>query len=299
MLRLRSELADGHWSCMQARTALFTASFDDWTTLCNVPVATSPSIELRPVIIESDSPGHWQELQNAVGRILREAGLQVEIDMAVELVRGQVSVDVFARDDSTDPRITYLVECKHWRSAVPQGVVHAFRTIVADSGANQGFIVSSGGFQSGAYTAAEKSNVDLLSWEEFQELFAERWYHSHGLPLLRRELDPLLEYTEPFNSRISRKADALPAEGRREFIRLRGEHLQLGVVFMISYFPLPGRSQPVFPPLPLSEAFAEESDMRLPEDLLEVGTLREYVDRLIAHAREAIRQFDEVVGERA
>ena len=251
------------------------------------------------MIIEPGSPEHWWELQNAVGRILREAGLEVEIDTAVELVRGQASVDVFARDGSSDPRITYLVECKHWKSAVPQGVVHAFRTIVADSGANQGFIVSSGGFQSGAYAAAEKSNVDLLSWEEFQELFAERWYHLHAVPSLRRELDPLVEYTEPINSRIFRKADALPEEGRKEFIRLRGEHLQLGSVFMIAYFPPPGRSKPVSPPLPLSEAFAEQPDVRLPDDLLEARTLREFVDRLVAHAREAIRQFDEVFGERA
>ena len=75
--------------------------------------------------------------------------------------------------------------------------------------------------------------------------------------------------------------------------------LQLGSVFMIAYSPLPGRSQPVFPPLPLSEAFAEQPDVRLPDDLLESRTLRELVDRLVAHAREAIRQFDEVFGERA
>ena len=251
------------------------------------------------MIIEPASPEHWQELQNAVGRILREAGLEVEIDTPVELVRGQASVDVFARDDSSDPRITYVVECKHWKSAVPQGVVHAFRTIVADCGAHQGFVVSSGGFQSGAYAAAETSNVGLLSWEEFQEVFASRWYHSHALPILRRELDPLVEYTEPINSRVFRKAETLPAEGRKEFIRLRRQHRQLGSVFMIAYFPLLGRSKPVLPPLPLREFLAEERGVRLPDDLMEARTLRGFVDRLVAHARRAIREFNEVFGERA
>lgn len=251
------------------------------------------------MIIEPASPEHWQELQNAVGRILGEVGLAVEIDTPLELVRGQASVDVFARDYSAVPRMTYVVECKHWKSAVPQGVVHAFRTIVAESGANQGFIVSSGGFQSGAYAAAEKSNVDLLSWEEFQALFADRWYYSHALPLLHRELDPLVEYTEPINSRVFRKADALPAEGRKEFIRLRRQHCQLSSVFMHAYFPLLGRSKPVFPSLPLHEALAEQPGVRLPSDLLEARTLREFVDRLVAHARDAIRQFDEVFGEKA
>ena len=267
----------------------------------SAPEAGSPGrgVELRQVIIEAAAPGHWQDLQNAVGRILREAGFEVEIEKPVETVRGKVTVDVFARDDSADPRMTYLVECKHWKTAVPQQVVHAFQTTMRGSGANQGFIVSSGGFQSGAHAAVEKSNVDLLTWEEFQDLFAERWYRCHALPSMQHELDPLVEYTEPVNSRISRKADALPADRRQQFIRLRGEHRQLVATFDITCSLLREQSQSVLPPLPLSEAFAEQPDLDLPDDLLEAKALREFADSLVAHGREAIRQFDEVFGERA
>jgi hypothetical protein len=40
-----------------------------------------------------------------------------------------------------------LVECKFWAKSISQETIHAFRTVVADFGANLGFIVSKNGFQ--------------------------------------------------------------------------------------------------------------------------------------------------------
>jgi len=60
-----------------------------------------------------------------------------------------------------------LVECKYWKRPIPQTVVHAFRTVVADSGANVGLIVSLNGFQAGADSAALLSNVHLIDWYIF------------------------------------------------------------------------------------------------------------------------------------
>jgi hypothetical protein len=57
------------------------------------------------------------------------------------------------------PSQVYAIECKNWRKKVPRSVVHGFRTVVGDSGANWGAIVSLHGFQSGAYEAARYSNV--------------------------------------------------------------------------------------------------------------------------------------------
>ena len=117
-----------------------------------------------------------------------------------------MEVDVYAEDLSSQPKTVYLCECKHWQSAVPQTVVHAFRTVVTDYGANWGFIISSAGFQSGAFEAAAKSNVRLLTWDEFQELFVDRWIENYMMPRLREEVEPLVDYTEPFNARVSRRA---------------------------------------------------------------------------------------------
>jgi hypothetical protein len=99
-----------------------------------------------------------------------------------------VDVDVVAHDRTVSPPILYLVECKHWSKAVPRTVVHAFRTVVQDSGAHVGLIVSRSGFQSGAGSAAESANISLVTWNEFQLLFVERWKAGRYA-----QLQPLLE----------------------------------------------------------------------------------------------------------
>jgi hypothetical protein len=59
---------------------------------------------------------------------------------------------------------------------VPKTVVHAFRTDMDEIGAHVGFIISAKGFQSGALEAARNTNIELLSWDEFQERFFARWF---------------------------------------------------------------------------------------------------------------------------
>jgi restriction system protein len=178
------------------------------------------------VLIEDGAPARWQDLASSVARILSECGYDVEVQKQVELARGSVNVDVWADDHSRPPNVL-AVECKHWATPATQTVVHAFRTVVGDSGANTGLLVSSAGFQAGAVDAAAYSNVRLLTWAEFQELFAERWFRSFMAPTLAEAVDPLHEYTEPINSRIFGKADALPEAERKQFKILRERYFPL------------------------------------------------------------------------
>src|SRR5262245_55883421 len=133
-------------------------------------------------VIEERPPSSWRELQENVATILREAGVTAEVEKTISTARGKVSIDVWAHDSGATPTQTYLMEGKRWRLRVPKSEVHAFRAVVGDSGANWGAIVSTTGFQRGAFDAARYSNVRLLSWEQFQELFAARWYARHFLP---------------------------------------------------------------------------------------------------------------------
>ena len=146
-------------------------------------------------MIDGDEPSSWRDLQERVARILREAGVATAVEKVIKTARGEVSIDVWAHDSSATPAQTYLLECKRWRARVPQTVVHAFRTVVGDSGANWGAIISAAGFQKGARGAAQYSNVRLLSWPEFQTLFAERWFEHHFVRVIAEESDPLVEYT--------------------------------------------------------------------------------------------------------
>lgn len=246
-------------------------------------------------------PSDWMDLQRQVNEIFQRSGLNSETDKKITTVRGTVNIDVYADDSSSQPTTTYICECKHWKSNVPKTVVHAIRTVVQDYGANWGFIISSSGYQSGAYEAAANSPVRLLTWGEFQKLFVNRWIQNYMIPRLRKEVDPLVEYTEPINSRIFRKARRLDTGKQQIFKQLREKHMYLG------FLPLPylvsGYMEGIvrFPDLPLRKNIQnlKAIETNLPDDLLDATYLRDFVDIFCRHAQEAIAAFDQVFGERA
>lgn len=260
---------------------------------------------MRP-LIEAEAPSRWQDLEARVAQILEECGYEVEVQKEVPLARGVANIDVYAVDHTSPPNI-FAFECKHWKTPATKTVVHAFRTVVGDSGANTGFIVSSAGFQKGAIDAAAYSNVRLLDWTEIQEMFVERWFMQYMAPRLEEEGDPLHEYTEPINTRIFRKADVLPPERREEFKALREKYLLLGASNIL-FVPvalnvlLPEGVSPV-PDLPLRESESRPNGKELvghlPDDVLDATALRPLMNTLIAQYRNAIAEFDRVFGERA
>ena len=261
-------------------------------------------------MIDAKEPASWQDLQDRVALILREAGVVTAVEKVVQTARGKVSIDVWAHDPAATPAQTYLVECKRWHARVPQNVVHAFRTVVGDSGANWGAIISATGFQKGARAAAEYSNVRLLSWAEFQVMFAERWFSHHFVREIAEKASPLVEYTEPINSRVFRKANLLPEGGCQEFLRLRNTHLALGSFCLLfqaqatrALHSVLGSDAPTsMPGLPLRNTLGPSlgpDGMAVADKILDASSYRELLASMLGEAKRAIAQFDEVFGERA
>lgn len=102
-------------------------------------------------VIYDREPRDWQELQVLVADIFDTIGYQTEIGKVIATVRGAKEIDVYALDERKNPKLVLLCECKYWKNPVKQEIVHAFRTIIQDFGANLGFIIARNGFQSGAY----------------------------------------------------------------------------------------------------------------------------------------------------
>lgn len=244
-------------------------------------------------------PTNWRDLQNQVALILQECGLDCQIEKNLQTVRGSVVVDVYAEDKTTQPTAIYLCECKLWQSAVPKTVVHAFRTVVSDFGANWGFVISSAGFQSGAFDAVVNSNIRLITWMDFESLFVDRWIEQYMRPRLQ-ELDPLVEYTEPINSRIFRKADELDEHAQDRFVQLRRQYGDLTFLALHYYLPIPSdlRSRP---DLPLRRATKTERAIttKLPDAVLDAMCLRDFLDSIYKYGNEGIAAFDEIFGGRA
>lgn len=160
-------------------------------------------------MIYSTEPNDWMDLQNKVASILRVCGCEANVELTIETVRGKVDVDVHAIDLSISPQLTYLCECKYWSTAIPKSVVHGFRTVVSDYGAHIGFLISRNGFQSGAYEAAQNSNIQLVNWQEFQRMFIDRWKEGR-YTALKEIFEDLFEYYDYFSAPIGNAVSGNP-----------------------------------------------------------------------------------------
>ena len=96
----------------------------------------SAALQPPAAVITARQPEDWRGLQRDVAAILDECGFAVEVGKTVQLARGQAAVDVHAVENIGGRTHRIFCECKLWKSAVPQHVVHSFRTVVADGGAN-------------------------------------------------------------------------------------------------------------------------------------------------------------------
>jgi len=232
-------------------------------------------------MITEHVPSDWLELQRDVAQVLEECGFAVEIERSTEMARGSVKIDVYAEESHRGRRNTIICECKHWNSRVPQTIVHAFRTVVADTGANVGYIVGSSGFQSGAHEAARMANIRLLNWEEFQEEFLNQWLEEHVVPNLWHRLEDFLRWTEPLPPSPGRP---LTSSEKAAFMELWGNLQPLVAVvqpFMSYIRSMP--NPPRFPILPLSSSEFRWAG-NLPSEILEARGYREFLARITKHA---------------
>lgn len=83
--------------------------------------------------------------------------------------RGEHEVDVWVSRSIYGLEHHWVVECKLWKSAVTKQHVITLKGVVDDVGADRGILISSSGFQSGAISMAERSNITLTSLEEMNE----------------------------------------------------------------------------------------------------------------------------------
>jgi restriction system protein len=238
-------------------------------------------------MITRHDPTDWKDLQNQVGRILAECGLDTQVEHTVDTVRGSVELDVHATETIKRRTWTIVCECKHWQKAVPQTVVHAFRTVVADIGANVGYIVSRNGFQAGSYHASDLTNIRLVTWSEFLAEFEETWLEKFFAPELVRQLDPLFTYTEPL---LPPWYSNLSNADQDKYRALKERYDLFGIV-LSSLAPwaqlIPG-DEPVTLPL---RAHLVPPHPTIPDDILDEPNWREFLEASVQHGLPAIAAF--------
>lgn len=238
-------------------------------------------------------PRTWQELQVLVAQTFEEIGCTVEIEKSLLGVRGITEIDVYVQDSAKHPPIITLCECKYWATSIPQTVVHAFRTVLADNGAHVGLIISKAGFQSGAYRAAEASNLYLYTWDEFQRAYEKQWAMSMSLTIRRLGYRISCYHGEPTKSENWQddywlKWRKLKSES--ELLYIAACHTTDHIMTSESGLPV----QLFHPDMlnhPIDNSYKFEG-----EELITINTKREFVDLFYPRLKKRLESFERLLG---
>lgn len=234
-------------------------------------------------------PDSWQALQTEVGRILMECGFEVEIEKKVQSARGGVELDVYAEETVRGRKYAIACECKHWKSRIPQNVVHGFRTVVQEIGANVGYIVSMEGFQSGAVAAGDLTNLKLVTWQEFQDIFEESWFAEFFTKQIDEKLSGLMSYSEPL---LPVWFAAMTDEDKKQYFSLKDRYDLFGILMQSlgPYTRIFGR-EPI-PSLPLrAQLRLDTGPSTIPDHILDETAYRQLLDAAIAYGNTALAEF--------
>lgn len=242
-------------------------------------------------IITCRSPSDWRDLEEIVESILQEAGMNARRNVRLELPRGNVDVDVYAEEQVDGIVHRIICECKHWSSAVPKGVVHAFRTVMAETGANRGYIISRSGFQSGAIEAAQATNIELVNFEEFQEIYFSKWIRNR-IWSIEHSIKGFNTYYEPLGKPGYSKLESSDDRAAYDSVWERFFSTGMMLVPFSPYIRMVGDSP--YPDLPFDCSEFEERGIPVPDDLRELGGYREFLTSLEGYALEGLRELRKV-----
>lgn len=174
-------------------------------------------------------PSDWKNLEKRVCELLNEAGYLSENSKKINTVRGTVEVDIFSTSD--DELIKqFICECKFWSRPVPKEKIHAFRTVVNDSGSTLGIFISKMGYQSGAYEAAYCSNILLKDWNGFIKLIEKKWLKLQLIEI-KKMAHMLSFYTDPYDVPFKELSDSQ----KTEYYNLNTKYIGLFLICRYTY----------------------------------------------------------------
>lgn len=110
----------------------------------------------------------WYQFQEEICSYFTSIGAVASTNVTMQGVRTKHDIDVLVTTKFLGEDLTWIVEAKKWKKKVNKLQVLGLRTIAEDIGADRAFIISEAGFQSGAYEAAENTNVKLKTFEELK-----------------------------------------------------------------------------------------------------------------------------------
>ena len=238
------------------------------------------------MIYESE-PKTWKDLQNKVAEILNESGIDAKVEYHPNSVRSDIEIDVYACEKIGNRDNIFVIECKNWNHKIPQTVVHAVRTVVQDVGGNTGYIISRKGFQKGAYEAAKLTNIKLLTWNEFQDLFEEQWRKIFFDEYIEQNWRKVIDYSDPFF--WPKWANELTENKKDELRKLLYKMDEWGILLLklkiVRFF---NKDEIIH--LPLKQY---DFSNKYPSDLVDIVGFKELIQKLHTYCDSVLREYDD------
>ncbi|QCX37915.1 restriction endonuclease [Aureibaculum algae] len=242
-------------------------------------------------------PQNWKELQTKVGKILTQCGFVVSVEKKVQSIRSQIEIDVYAEESIDDRPYKILIECKMWKSNIPQLYVHGLRTVVSDIGANIGYIITTSDFQKGAIESIKNTNVELITWSEFQKKFFKSWYLNFfskklHFDILKNNYDHTsIQLYDDYNK--IKKQDFNTLIEKYDLLNLISDHFPHHIMKEFA-----GQLTDIENKLPLEEKLITEEweynlDL-LPKELLKVVSYSQFLNLLRTFAQPVYSEMDKL-----
>jgi hypothetical protein len=111
----------------------------------------------------------WFLFQEEISEYFKSLGFETETNKTLEGIRTNHDIDVLVKTKFMGRDLVWIVEAKKWNKKVNKLQVFGLRAILDDIGADKGFVISEKGFQKGAKEAAEKTNIELLTFDELKQ----------------------------------------------------------------------------------------------------------------------------------
>jgi hypothetical protein len=239
-------------------------------------------------LITSKIPDTWEDLEEIVTAILKECGMCARRNATLALPRGTVDVDVLAEENVGGIVYQTICECKNWRTNVPKEVVHAFRTVMQETGAHRGYVISREGFQSGAGQAAKATNIELVTFAQFQEIYFDKWINAR-IWALEKEADRFNTYYEP----IGQPGYGLlkDAQERAAYDEVWNKYEFAGLM-LHPFWPYLRLVRPYpYSPLPFDVSDLERRGISVPADITTATAYREFFEMLARYVKAGLREL--------
>jgi hypothetical protein len=239
-------------------------------------------------LITAQNPDDWEQLEELVTAILNECGMNARRQASLVLPRGSVDVDVLAEETVEGIVHRIICECKDWKTNIPKEVVHVFRTVMHESGAHRGYIISRVGFQSGAIEAAKATNIELITFAQFQDIYFDKWI-TRRIRVIEDELGNFNTYYEPFGKP---GYSQLTTDEERAAYDAMWHTFLFACMMMIPYSPYMRMvtDQP-FPQLPFDVSGLEKQGIVVPNDIKAATGYREFLELLAGYARAGLQRY--------